>query len=167
MISRSFLRLVLLPFLAAGTLGLLSSCQTISAFPALNAQWLTYTGQMHYAGQRSVVGDVVVRQSGSNLQLAFSSGPGFPLMRLWVGGDQARAEGALARGSWHGNPGHAPAALRGWVKLAPAFAAISPQKPVVNGDGFRAEATFAGGRLEHLVVRANASGERFTFHFSK
>ena len=150
----------LLPFFAlllAALLPLQPGCQsTGGAFPAPAAHWETYTGQMHYAGASSIVGDVVVRRSGHDLQLAFSSGPGFPLMRLWVSGSRTKAEGVLARKPW-----------QGWLKLADAFAAVTPAQPVASGSGYRAEGTFSSGRLEHLVVTNTATGERFTFHFSR
>jgi hypothetical protein len=76
------------------------------------------------AAGKSVIGDVVVRRSKQgDLQLAFSSGPGFPLMRLSQSGTVARAEGVLARGSWQGAPERAPQHLRGWIRLARTVAA--------------------------------------------
>ena len=163
---RPILSLLLLPALAVGTLALLPACQTAATFPAPTAQWQTFTGQMHYAGKRSVVGEVVVRESGPNFQLAFASGPGFPLMRLWSNGSVVRTEGVLAHGSWQVAMNHVPAPLRGWAALPTAFASISPAHPKFSGNGTTAEASFAGNRLLHLVVTSGASGERFTFHFS-
>ena len=85
----------------------LSSCQTVLSFAAPEANWKTHLGQMHYANTtgRSVVGEVVVRQSpdGQGFQLQFSSGPGFPLLKLYESADTGRAEDSRTR-TTHSRP---------------------------------------------------------------
>lgn len=158
------LALLLLPLLALGAL--LPGCRTAQLFPTPAASWQTYTGQMHYGGKRSVVGDVVVRRSGTaEFQLGFSSGPGFPLMQLRLSGDHARAEGALARGSWQGSVATTPKPLRSWVNLRTVFNALPGHTASFSGSNWRASAQYAEGRLVHLEISYD-SGERFTFHFS-
>lgn len=142
-------RAAFLFLLASLCAALLSGCQAPLSFPAPAADWQTHTGQLHYrsAAGRSIIGDVVVRRSArGDFQLAFSSGPGFPLLRLWQSGEQARAEGALARGSWQGQAERAPAPLRGWLQLREVFAK-------------RGAPTHAGT----LAL----GGDQFTFHFSR
>jgi hypothetical protein len=111
--------------LMALALAAITACQTTQPFPKPDATWQTRVGQLQYAGAgRSVVGECVVSRRGTNeFQLDFHSGPGFPLLRLWRSGDQVRAEGLLARGSWHGNANRAPERLRGWSKMAADFPA--------------------------------------------
>ncbi len=141
------LRAFLLLLLAA----LVSGCQTASTFPAPGADWQTHSGQMQYvsAEGKSIIGEVVVRRSKQgDFQLAFSSGPGFPLMRLWKSGDRLRAEGALARGSWQGAAGKAPKPLQGWVSLPARF-----------------EAAVKGAAPAHFTISAPETRERFAFHF--
>jgi hypothetical protein len=149
----------------AAVLLLFSGCQSALDFPTAGGAWQTYTGQMHFGGVRSVIGDVVVRRSGaSDFQLAFSTGPGVPLMRLWESGDRARTEGALSRGAFSGNPAHAPSHLRGWLSLREVFAAVPAQGGKFSGSFGSAEAQVVGGRLQHLTVSTSV-GDRFTFHF--
>jgi hypothetical protein len=142
-------RIALLFLLASLCSAVLPGCQTPLAFPEPAPDWQTHTGQLHYrsATGRSVVGDVVVRRSPrGDFQLAFSSGPGFPLLRLWQLGDNARAEGAVARGSWQGRREKAPGALRGWLQLREVFA--------------RSGAPAKGQTL-------TLGGDQFAFHFSR
>jgi hypothetical protein len=67
---------------------LLGACQTPMQFPAPTAQWETHLGQLQSSGSgRSVIGEVVVRRDAAqHFQLSFSSGPGFPLLKLWATG---------------------------------------------------------------------------------
>ncbi len=141
-------RTLLVSILAALCAALLPGCQTPLAFPAPTADWQTHTGQLQYrsATGRSVIGDVVVRRSArGDFQLAFSSGPGFPLLQLRQSGELARAEGALARGSWQGRSDRAPAPLRGWLQLRDAF----PKQPPAG------------------TLTLTLAGDQFAFHFSR
>lgn len=148
----------------------LTGCQTPMVFTSPTAEWQSYQGQMHYsnAAGKSVVGEVVARRApdGSEFQLQFSSGPGFPLLKLWQAGDHARAEGVLARGRWQGRSAKAPPALKNWVRLREVFAQLSPGRNDLRGPGWTAAATYAGApqRCEVAFVEA---GERFDFQFSR
>jgi hypothetical protein len=161
---------ILLPVLAALTVLGFGGCQTPTTFPQPTAAWQTSLGQLRYAGpERSVIGEVVVRRDGtSNFQLQFASGPGFPLLKLLVSGGHARAEGLFARGAWEGTRGSAPARLQGWMQLPEAFAQVSKSKKMVRSSTFEATAVFnAEGALTQLGIVTAATGERFTFVFSK
>lgn len=133
-------RTALLLLLSGLCAAMLPGCQTQLTFPTPAADWQTHTGQLQYrsATGRSVIGDVVVRRSArGDFQLAFSSGPGFPLLQLRQSGDLARAEGALARGSWQGRVANAPAPLHGWLALRKAFARQPPAGTLMlGGDQF-------------------------------
>lgn len=143
--------LLLIP--AAALLLLLTpACQSpsgsggASAFPTPAADWQTLSGQMQHVGLdgKSVIGDVVIRRSKQgDFQLSFASGPGFPLMRLWVSGTRGRAEGVMARRPWQGEVAKAPERLRGWFQLPKIFAT-------------------KGHNRDLSVVE---QGERFVFHF--
>ncbi len=127
---------------AAAALALLPGCATTNnAFPSPGANWQSYQGQLHYisAKGRSVIGDVVIRRSPQDdFQLEFQSGPGFPLIRVWESGSLARAEGALARGSWQGPPDKAPRPLRSWLQLRSSFSApLQGDKLAVASGGDR------------------------------
>jgi hypothetical protein len=128
-------------------MALLSGCQTArTSFPAPGADWQTFAGQLHYtsATGRSIIGDVVIRRSPhGDFQLEFASGPGFPLMRIWQSGEVARAEGALARGSWQGPANKPPKRLEGWFHLRETFA----------------------HQTHPRQLSANQGGEHFAFHF--
>ena len=127
---------------------LLAACQTTAPFPQPDATWETRVGQLQYvAGDRAVVGECVLSRHGSdNFQLDFHSGPGFPLLRLWVAQNRARAEGVLARGSWQGRADSAPSHLQGWLEMA------------------RRVPRDAHGRLAYHSKR---TGERFQFALSR
>ena len=156
-----------LPFVPA--LLLLGSCQTPTAFPEPTAQWETHVGQLQStAAGKSVIGEVVVRRSGTeNFQLSFSSGPGFPLLKLWASGESGRAEGVLARGQWQGLLSQAPSQLQSFTRLPEVFAAISPERPRAQTGAFAAEAQFSGKRLTRLSSTFPATGERLIFVFSR
>ncbi len=127
---------------------LLAGCQTPLAFPTPDAQWRTRVGQLQYVTPtRSIIGDCVVSRHGTDFQLDFRTGPGFPLLRLWSSGGKARAEGVIARGSWQGDPSHPPQKLVGFLKLPAALAAQN--------------------HTSRVTVNSAETGERFTFVFSK
>ena len=129
---------------AAVALALLTACQTPHTFPKPDATWQTRVGQLQYIAEgRAVVGECVVSTRPGDLQLEFSSGPGFPLMRLALSGSTARAEGILARGSWQGQAANAPTPLRGWMRVAREF------KPA-----------------QRVSILSPETGERFHFVFT-
>jgi hypothetical protein len=145
---------VLLLFLLVAAAAVLPGCGTpgTAAFPAPAAGGKTATGQLQYRSGtgRSVIGDVVLRRSpdGRDVQLAFSSGAGFPLLRLALSGARLRAEGPLARGSWEGDAARAPKHLQGWAGATQMLAR--------TGLGNKA-------RFED----ASGSGDVFTFVFAE
>jgi hypothetical protein len=162
---RSFAALLLV-----GLVGLVG-CQTPAVFGTPSADWQSYQGQMHYsnAAGKSVVGEVVARRSpdGREFQLQFSSGPGFPLLKLWQAGDNARAEGVFARGSWHGRSAAAPPALKNWVRLREVFAQLSPGRNDLRGPGWTATASYSAGAPQRCDIAFVQAGERFDFQFSR
>lgn len=141
------------------------------SFAAPGANWPAFTGQMHYsnAAGKSVIGEVVVRRSPypDAFQFQFSSGPGFPLLKLYESGLCVRAEGLFARGSWQGSAASAPAHLRHWVQLREVFAQLAPGRAHLSGTGWTAEAQPAGPHPVQLTVSFPEGGERFAFHFSR
>lgn len=166
------LRTVALLTLLTGAMVSFTGCQTPMTFAAPTAAWQTYQGQLHYSNAttgRSIIGDVVVRRSpgGSDFQLQFSSGPGFPLLQLWQSGDNARVEGALARGKWQGRTGSAPERLRRWVQLKDVFAQLAPGLLELRGPGWTASAAYTGGQPEHCEIAFAGGEERFVFHFGR
>nr|MDQ3623505.1 hypothetical protein [Verrucomicrobiota bacterium] len=108
-------------------------------------------GQLQYTDRgRSVIGEVVVaRAANADLSLDFYKGPGIPLLKLWRAGSggEARAQGALARGAWRGDPAKAPARLTGWLNVAEQLS-LQTNLP---------------GRIE----LSPAAGERFIFVFAR
>jgi len=136
--------LLLAPIASAALCG----CQTPHAFPKPDATWQTRVGQLQYVGGgRSVIGDCVVsRRGATDFQLEFSSGPGFPLLRLSRAGQIARAEGVLARGAWQGDPQQAPEQVRGWMRVAHSRA--------------------VPGSETRQIIDSPETGERFVFAFS-
>lgn len=122
-------------------------------------------GQLLYRAPegRSVIGEAVVRHSGRNeFALNFLSGPGFPLLKLQVSGDDVLAEGALARGRWRGKVQNAPKALQGWIALREVFVQL-PANLTTGGWATKVRAT--GAQVQHVEGRFAPTGERFTFHF--
>src|SRR5438045_1592203 len=100
-------------FLAAFALG---GCATAPSFPEPTAKWQSYTGQLQYVmPTRSVIGEFAASRLGDDFRLEFSKGGSVPLIRISKHGDFARADGALARGHWHGLAAKAPGPLHGWV----------------------------------------------------
>ncbi|RYD61368.1 MAG: hypothetical protein EOP84_35815, partial [Verrucomicrobiaceae bacterium] len=78
---------------------LIAACTSPQDLPVPGAGWKSHTGQLLYRAPegRSVIGEAVVRHSGRNdFALSFLSGPGFPLLKIQVSGDNVLAEGAMA-----------------------------------------------------------------------
>lgn len=145
---------------------LLAACTAPQPLPTPGAGWKSYTGQLLYRAQegRSVIGEVVVRNSGqTNFALDFLSGPGFPLLKIQVSGEDVVAEGVLARGRWRGNVQNAPKALQGWIGLREIFAQV-PGK--LKAPGWVVDIRSEAGRPKHIEARFTPTGERFAFHFS-
>lgn len=165
---RSFTGLFLIALL--GLVGLMG-CQTPVVFTPPSPEWASFQGQMHYSNAtgKSVVGEFAARRApdGREFQLQFSSGPGFPLLKLWQAGENARAEGVFARGSWHGRTAGAPPALKNWVRLREVFAQLSPGRNDLRGPGWTASATYAGGVAQRCDVAFVETGEHFDFQFSR
>lgn len=155
--------------LALSSAAWLSACQTTSQFPTPTDSWASHTGQLQSSGAgKSVIGEVVVRHDTSqHLQLSFASGPGFPLLKLWMDGEMMRAEGVLARGEWQGRISAAPPRLQVWAQLPAAFAAVSPSRPAIEKAEYSAQAEYQSGRLARLQVRDGKSSERLTFVFAR
>jgi hypothetical protein len=140
-----------------------------AAMPSPSQDWSTETGQLQYRPRagRSVIGDVVVRRSGSqDFLLIFTSGPGVPLLRLQVHGSTAVAEGLFARGRWSGETDKAPPQLRGWLKLPAVFSATETRKTELRTASWSSTIRYAGTRPQRIEVDSPDTGEQFNFHFS-
>src|SRR6266436_9605198 len=97
---------------------LLQGCQTTQpTFATPDARWQTFIGQLQYASpKRSIIGDCVVSvYKDQQFQLDFMAGPGFPLLKLRIAGNLARADGAFAMFPWQGKTDFPPARLESWV----------------------------------------------------
>jgi len=127
---------------------MVTGCQTPYEFAEPTREWHSWVGQLQYVyNNRALTGDITVQWfDRRNFQLEYTSGPGFPLLRVWREGAIARAEGVLARGAWEGRVQSAPSQLRNWFQLGDKFAAVSPKQQ-------RANFVFP------------QTGERFSFHF--
>lgn len=172
------LRQLIFPALAAVAFSL-AGCQSQYSFPAPDAHWRTMTGQLRYVtSQRSVIGDCVISSLGDKeFQLDFLAGPGFPLMKLRVEGDNGRAEGVFARGTWQGTLGQAPERLKSWLALREIIVAAQrstgPAR-LQSRDFWNAKVSTGGGgnrEIEAQFVRSNMPRrsvwlERFVFHFN-
>jgi hypothetical protein len=150
---------------------LISGCASTpkAAMPTPGQNWTTDSGQLRYRPKsgKSVIGDVVVRRSGEDFLLVFTSGPGVPLIKLQTHGSTATAEGIFARASWSGDVSKAPQNLRGWVSLPGIFAKAVPNTPEIRNAGLSARLSYAGGRPQGVDVTSAETGEQFTFHFAR
>ncbi len=154
-------------FLILTTLLSFTACQTSPEITQPIGRSVTYHGQLRYSGAvNPIIGEVIVRSAtAEHLQIEFFSGPGFPLMRLRVGGDRGTAEGMIARGRWQGATEKAPAGIAGWFVLPEVFAAATVESGVLQGETWTANSIHSGGRLTRLEVRVADSDETFAFHF--
>jgi hypothetical protein len=127
----------------------LGGCASLPTFPKPDQSWQTKSGQLQYvaAGKR-VIGEVEVSRRGGDFRLQFTKGGAVPLILVSRHGQNARAEGALARGSWQGLADRAPTALRGWVIDVPREFSRA-------GDSRR------------LEVSGSQAGEQFIFVFDR
>jgi hypothetical protein len=125
-------------------------------FPAPDASWKTYSGQLQYANrERSVIGEFTASGRGNDFHLEYSKGGTVPLMRVAVHAGYARADGPLARGRWTGTVEKAPPALQGWVSEVPrAFAGLEP---------IMKAAQFPVGSARRVQVRGATADEKFLF----
>jgi len=138
-------------------------------------------GQLRYVTPaRSVIGDTVVNRSGGGeyFQVDFAAGPGVPLMRLQIAGDEALAEGLFAWGRWRGKVDRHPGRVAQWVALRDVFliadnpasrktrlqkahslrSTKTPWNATIERDG--------SGGIRRLNVEFPAKKERFTFVFA-
>lgn len=168
---------------AAGLLALLPSCQTPSGsggareFPTPGADWKTSIGQLRYVNPKhSVIGEAIVSRHGpADFALDFLAGPGVPLMRLRESGNDVRAEGLFARGSWQGHATHA-GRLTSWVRLREAFAALDSaskgpraclRAPAGSPTLWTVQAERAEGKPQRVTVEFPKTQERFMFVFAR
>lgn len=141
----------------------------------------TSIGQLRYVTPaRAVIGDTVVNRSGGGeaFQVDFTAGPGVPLMRLQIAGNEALAEGLFAWGRWRGKADR-PGRLAQWVALrdiflvadTPAFRQQRLQKiESPRPSKIPWEATIErhrNGSLHRLTVEFPAKKERFSFVFAQ
>jgi hypothetical protein len=127
----------------------LGGCASLPTFPEPDRSWQTKSGQLQYvtAGKR-VIGEVEVSRRGGDFRLQFTKGGAVPLILVSRHGQNARAEGVLARGSWQDLADRAPKALRGWVIDVPREFSRA-------GDSRR------------LEINGSQAGEQFIFVFDR
>jgi hypothetical protein len=99
----------------------LAGCAS-TPIPNPQPTWSQATGQIQSIGGKiAIVGEIVIRYDEENFLAEITKGPALPLLRIYAKGDTVVARGALARGTWSGQPAKAPAALQAWAALPAAF----------------------------------------------
>jgi hypothetical protein len=93
----------------------LAGCAS-TPIPNPQPTWSQATGQI-----QSIGGKIAIRYDEENFLAEITKGPALPLLRIYAKGDTVVARGALARGTWSGQPAKAPAALQAWAALPAAF----------------------------------------------
>lgn len=153
------------PFLLLPVLLTLAGCSTTPHFVAPTSDWKSYHGQLRYSGDGNpIIGEVIVRTGADhNLEIDFSAGPGFPLMRVRSNASSAFAEGAVAQGRWQGRVKKPTTRIGGWFVLYDVFEAAANRSGDLRGEGWTARAVREAGALKSLDIRIEASGERFQF----
>jgi hypothetical protein len=93
-------------------------CRSVSELSGLGPEAKTRIGQLRYAtGQRSIVGDIVLRNlAAGDYDLSFSKS-GVAVLQLQTRGADMTATGLLAGGGWSGVADRAPGPLRPWAML--------------------------------------------------
>jgi hypothetical protein len=95
---------------------------------------------LYRKGTTIMIGEAIVRFANSgDFELTFSKGPGLTLLVLRQDGTFAEVKGALAGKGWSGPVEHAPAQLRGWLKLRDRIIQAQNQKTIrvsTNGETF-------------------------------
>jgi hypothetical protein len=121
---------------------ILAGCRSVSELSGLGPEAKTRIGQLRYAtGDRSVVGDIVLRSlAGGDYDLSFSKG-GVTVLQLQTRGETMTATGLLAKGGWSGPADRAPGALRPWAMLKEVLAYFDLTLPSAQKQG-RWSATF-------------------------
>ncbi len=152
---------------ALAMMALVTGCQTPRTFATPEASWKSHIGQLKYdSGERTLVGEVIVTRSApQEFQLEFLKGGSFRLLKLWMSGSDARAEGVLARGSWQGALDRAPDHLQTWVQLPAIFAATDAGQRQWTAAGVSVEIQATGKTIDQIRVRALSSDEEFVFRF--
>jgi hypothetical protein len=161
------------PLIFGGVLAvaaLVAGCQSARDFTTPDASWKSHIGQLRYeSGERVIVGEVVVTRRGfEEFQLEFIEGGSPRLLKLWISGEKARAEGLLARGSWQGPIYKAPQQLRHWMKLPAIFAAADAgqkQWMAVPASGASAAMIAEGGAIQQIRVLTLSPDEDLVFRF--
>ena len=145
---------ILAAFLAITLIG----CRSVNELSGLGPEAKTRIGQLRYAtGQRSVVGDIVLRNlTGGDYDLSFSKG-GVPVLELQTRGANMTATGLLARGGWSGAADHAPSLLKPWAMLKEALVYFDSDVPSAQKAG-RWSATFQ--RRNGTLLRADIQFSR-------
>jgi len=140
---------ILAAFLAIFLIG----CRSVSELSGLGPEAKTRIGQLRYAtGERSVVGDIVLRNlTGGDYDLSFSKG-GVTVLELQTRGTNMTATGLLARSGWSGPADHAPGPLRPWAMLKEALVYFDSDSPAAQEPG-RWSATFQ--RRNGTLLRAD------------
>ena len=138
----------------------LVGCRSVSELSGLGPEAKTRIGQLRYAtGERSVVGDIVLRNlAAGDYDLSFSKG-GVSVLQVQARGPDIAATGLLAGSGWSGPADHAPGSLRPWAMLKEVLVYLdsnvpSAQKPGrwsvtfrrKNGNLLRADIQFSHNR---------------------
>lgn len=159
----------MIKYLGAILCGLmLVGCQTGRELPGLGSAAVTRTGQLRYAtGQRSFIGDVILRTDpDGDYDLDFSKA-GVSILRMQVHGDRFSATGSFARGGWSGAAGNAPRPLRSWALLRQVLPFFNSTEVQASGGGaWQARFTRAGKALSAAQIRF-AQGDSMLFNFAQ
>jgi hypothetical protein len=131
----------------------LLGCRSVSELSGLGPEAKTRIGQLRYAtGQRSIVGDIVLRNlAAGDYDLSFSKS-GVTVLQLQTRGAEMTATGLLAGGGWSGVADHAPSPLRPWAMLKEVLGYFDSNVPSAQKPG-RWSASFQ--RKNGNLVRAD------------
>jgi hypothetical protein len=155
---------IIVALLAATLIG----CRSVNELSGLGPEAKTRIGQLRYAtGQRSVVGDIVLRSlAAGDYDLSFSKG-GVTVLQLQTRGDNMTATGLLAGGGWSGAAARAPAPLRPWAMLKEVLPYFDSNAPSAQKTG-RWSATFLrqGGNLSRADIQFSP-GRSMSFSFAQ
>jgi hypothetical protein len=121
---------------------ILVGCRSVNELSGLGPEAKTRIGQLRYAtGERSVVGDIVLRNlTAGDYDLSFSKG-GVTVLELQTRGTNMTATGLLSKNGWSGPADHAPGPLRPWAMLKEVLVYFDSNLPSAQKPG-RWSATF-------------------------
>jgi hypothetical protein len=115
---------------------ILVGCRSVSELSGLGPEAKTRIGQLRYVtGQRSIVGDIVLRSlAAGDYDLSFSKS-GVAVLQLQMRGTYMTATGLLAGGGWSGMADRAPGPLRPWAMLKEVLVYFDSNVPSAQKPG--------------------------------